>query len=147
MHVNSFIESIVRKVALIRCSPRLTSYAGMDLKKKDERAGRMPGVRSALQRITGLPGQLQPDDDVGLFIACLSALRALAERNALISRQRFEHRINVLQNGRLALLAPIQGDHLLVRLDLVDIGWQFFEMIEQGSILTYLLPLIHPHTR
>jgi hypothetical protein len=24
------------------------------------------------QQITGLPGQLQPDDDVGLFIACLS---------------------------------------------------------------------------
>jgi len=22
------------------------------------------------RRITGLPGQLQPDDDVGLFIAC-----------------------------------------------------------------------------
>jgi len=32
----------------------------------------MPSVRSAPQRISGLPGQLQPDDDVGLFIACLS---------------------------------------------------------------------------
>ena len=70
-HARSFIESIVRKVALIRCSLCLTSYAGGTLRKKHQRFWRMPSVRSVPPRITGLPGQLQPDDDVGLFIACL----------------------------------------------------------------------------
>lgn len=40
------------------------------------------------------------------------------------SGQRFKQRINVLQNLRVALLAPIQGNHLLVGLDFVDIGRQ-----------------------
>lgn len=72
LHVKPFIESIVRKVALIRCSLCLTDYAGGTLRKKIEHFWRTPSVRSAAQRITGLPGQPQPDDDVGLFIACLS---------------------------------------------------------------------------
>lgn len=76
-HAKPFIESIVRKVALIRCSPCLTSYAGVNPKKKYQRFLRMPSVRSAPQRITGLPGQPQPDDDVGLFIACLSDIAPL----------------------------------------------------------------------
>lgn len=71
LHVRPFIGSIVRKVALIRCSLCVTSYAGGTLRKKHERFWRMPSVRSAPYRITGLPGQPQPDDYVGLFIVCL----------------------------------------------------------------------------
>ena len=42
----------------------------------------------------------------------------------VMSGQGFEQRINILQHTRIALLAPVQGDHLLVRLDLVDVGRQ-----------------------
>ena len=55
--------------------------------------------------------------------------------------------IDLLQYLGFALLAPIQGDYLLVGLDLEDIAWQFFEMIEQCPILTDFLPLIDPDTR
>ena len=81
----------------------------------------------------------------GFLLPVCQTRRAIAARNILTLRQRFQHRVNVLQNSRLALLAPIQGNHLLVRLDLVDVGWQFFKMIEQRSILANLLPLIHPY--
>ncbi|MNN58582.1 hypothetical protein D3C81_1736370 [compost metagenome] len=53
----------------------------------------------------------------------------------------------MLQHLGLALLAPIQGDHLLVGLDLVDVGRQFFEMIEQRGIFAGLLPLVDPQPR
>ncbi|MNP66532.1 hypothetical protein D3C76_1622560 [compost metagenome] len=52
-----------------------------------------------------------------------------------------------MQHLGLALFAPIQGDYLLVGLDLEDIAWQFFEMIEQRPIFTDFLPLIDPDTR
>jgi hypothetical protein len=42
MHVGPFIESIVRKVALISGSLCLTSYAGGTLKKKFERFDECP---------------------------------------------------------------------------------------------------------
>ncbi len=132
----------------------------------------MPSVRSAH---TVLPACLAipPDDLVGLFIACMKTCRSELARDepedaaecqvaSVIvddhreqarsyrgsgSGQRLEGDIDVLQNLGLALLAPIQGDHLLVGLNLVDIVRQFFEMIEQHLIFTDFLPLVHPDTR
>ena len=83
----------------------------------------------------------------GFLLLVCRTYRAIAVRNILMLRQRFQHCVNVLQHRRLALLAPIQSNHLLVRLNLVDVGWQLFEMIEQRPILANLLPLIHPLTR
>ena len=47
MHAKPFIGSIVRKVALIRCSLCLTGYAGRAIEEKCERFWRLPSVRSA----------------------------------------------------------------------------------------------------
>ena len=59
VHVWPFIESIVRKVALIRGSFRLRGYAGGDLEENLSTLGRMPSVRSA-HTVSGLPGQPGP---------------------------------------------------------------------------------------
>ena len=64
---------------------------------------------------------------------CFAAGRSLAGSTAAtdrVSGESFERGINLLQNFGFALLAPIQGNHLLVRFNLVDIGRQFFEMIQ-----------------
>lgn len=42
MHAKPFIESIVRKVALIRCSLCLTGYAGREIEKNVNAFGECP---------------------------------------------------------------------------------------------------------
>ncbi|MNF55963.1 hypothetical protein D3C85_1068040 [compost metagenome] len=90
------------------------------------------------------------NDDAG-SLAPRGALRFIASRLAptgdRVSGEGFEGGVDLLQHLGLALLAPVQRDHLLVRLDFVDVGRQFFEMIEQRAIFTDFLPLIDPDTR
>ncbi|MNC65393.1 hypothetical protein D3C75_1156780 [compost metagenome] len=86
------------------------------------------GVRFQASSFTSIASRLAPTGDRG-------------------SGKGFQRGIDLLQNVGLALLAPIQGNHLLVGLDLVDITRQFFEMIEQRLVFTGFLPLIDPDTR
>lgn len=67
VHVWPFIESIVRKVALIRGSFRLRGYAGGDLEENLSTLRRMPSVRSA-HTVFRPAWPTPPDVDVGLFI-------------------------------------------------------------------------------
>lgn len=87
------------------------------------------------KQLTGLPGQLQPDDDVGLFIA------------GVLSGQRLEQRIDALQVAGFAPLAPVEGNHLLVGVDLVDVGRQRRKIRQQLFISAGFLPLVDPNPR
>lgn len=83
----------------------------------------------------------------GFLLLVCQTFHTVAVRKVAVSRQRFQRRVDILQNRRLALLAPVQGDHLLVRFDLENIPRQFFEIIEQGPVIADFLPLIDPHAR
>ncbi|WP_148058619.1 hypothetical protein [Pseudomonas frederiksbergensis] len=74
VHVRPFIESIVRKVALIHGNLRLSSYAGGTLRKKFERFWRMPGVRSAPQRFPACLANPSPMMMSGFLLPVCQAL-------------------------------------------------------------------------
>ena len=59
-----------------------------------------------------------------------------------VSGKGLEQLVDGLQITRFALLAPIQGDHLLVSLDLVDVAWQCRKMRQQLLIDAHLTPLV-----
>ena len=124
LDVEPFIESIVRKVALISAEPCSEGYAGWTARKFAEANKRLPQ-----QKITGLPGQPARRIMSGFLLLVCQTFHTVAVRKVAVSRQRFQRRVDILQNRRLALLAPVQGDHLLVRFDLENIPRQFFEII------------------
>ena len=90
----------------------------------------MPSVRSAHTEFTGLPGQPRPMILSGFLLPTKMARPLRSRGRGPISGERLERGVDLLQNLGLALLAPVQSDHLLVGLDFVDIARQFFEMIE-----------------